>query len=383
MGIKFFKEISKDKKNALFIFVFFVCFYLFFQSKSIHGGDGGDLVTAAWLWGVPHAPGYPLYTLIAGILVHLLPFYTPAWRVSLISSFSSAAALSFFWLLLKKLTKKNWLSFLGTLTLAFVYPFWLYSEVPEVFALNNFFVIVLLYLGLQMLEKYSFKKLVLVSLIFGLGVSHHHTLALLVPSFIYIFKRKKIKQKLSLRKTVVLASFFLLGTIFYLYPPLACKKAPLVCWDNPTNLKNFIRLITRADYGTFKIAVKASENFSNRFYFYPLFIKFLNFDFGYIVVFLSFLGVLAKILKRQKKDFFFLFLNLFISLFFLFYANIHLVNELTIGIFERFLLIPYILVVGDKEVKNKEIAISILFFGLSSLETLFISTIKFSRFELR
>ncbi len=39
-------------------------FLLSYQSRQIVGGDSGDLITAAYLFGVPHPPGYPLYTFL-------------------------------------------------------------------------------------------------------------------------------------------------------------------------------------------------------------------------------------------------------------------------------------------------------------------------------
>jgi len=77
----------REKGEGFLLFLLFFSFYCFFQIKSIYGGDSGDFVTAAWVWGIPHPPGYPFYSLISSVLVHLIPFFTPAWRIGLISSF--------------------------------------------------------------------------------------------------------------------------------------------------------------------------------------------------------------------------------------------------------------------------------------------------------
>ncbi len=53
--------------------------------------DGGDLVTAARVLGVPHPSGYPTWTLLA-ILFDQLPLGTAAWRATLLSMVSGATA---------------------------------------------------------------------------------------------------------------------------------------------------------------------------------------------------------------------------------------------------------------------------------------------------
>jgi len=197
------------KKGEFFLlFFFFFIFYCFWQTKSIYGGDSGDLVTAAWAWGIPHPPGYPLYTLIASFLVHFLPFYTPAWRVGLISSFCSAATLAIFYLWLKKIIAGKTgrtgaarcapaFALLGTLTLGFLYPFWLYSELAEVFALNNLFAVLLVYLFFnpgQAWKPQDRPGPKAFFFILGLSLAHHHTIVLLFPGFAYlIWKKKAIK----------------------------------------------------------------------------------------------------------------------------------------------------------------------------------------------
>ncbi len=53
--------------------------------------DGGDLIAAALVRGVPHPSGYPTFILLARLFTRL-PWHTPAWQVTLISMLSGAAA---------------------------------------------------------------------------------------------------------------------------------------------------------------------------------------------------------------------------------------------------------------------------------------------------
>ena len=77
------------KKEIILTLIVWVI-YLLLQSKSIFGGDAGDLAAAAYVWGIPHSPGYPLYTLLGALVAHLVPVGTVAWRIGLLSSFFAA-----------------------------------------------------------------------------------------------------------------------------------------------------------------------------------------------------------------------------------------------------------------------------------------------------
>ncbi|HUV47190.1 MAG TPA: DUF2723 domain-containing protein [Candidatus Bathyarchaeia archaeon] len=339
----------RRKGEAVLLFIFFFIFYCFWQTKSIYGGDSGDLVTAAWVWGIPHPPGYPLYSLIASFLAHFLPFFTPAWRVGLISSFSSAAALALFYGLSLRIIREKWICLLATLTLAFLYPFWLYNEVPEVFGLSNLFIILLSFVVLNLFSNFNFKKLKTFAFLFGLSLTHHHTVVLLLPGIAYLFYQNREKLKLSLKNFTFLFISFTGPILLYLYPVLSCRRSPLVCWDSPVNLKNLFRLIFRLDYGTFRSSTSLGEAPLLRIYSLLSGFRFMMQDFsipGLILVafglYCLFKNAKNKKLKELKNLGMFLTITLVACLFFIFYASFMLVNDFMVATFERFLIIPYI-----------------------------------------
>src|SRR3989338_220210 len=64
--------------------------YFFTLAPSVTLQDSGELVTAAAGLGVPHPPGYPFWTMITWLFIHLVPFGNIAWRANLCSSFFGA-----------------------------------------------------------------------------------------------------------------------------------------------------------------------------------------------------------------------------------------------------------------------------------------------------
>ena len=333
----------KIKREGFLLFLLIFLLYFLLLGKSIYGGDSGDLVTAAWLWGIPHPPGYPLYTFISSVLAHFLPFYTPAWRVGLMSSFFSALGLAVFYKLLKKIIKDKLICLIGVLTLAFVYPFWLYSQVAEVFALNSFFAILLTYLFINFLRENNrrLKSAITFFLVFGLALAHHQTIILLLPAFLYLAYKKKMKNKFSKKQFIVFGLSLTVGFLFYLYPLFVCQKSPLVCWTDPVNIKNLLKLILRTNYGTFKSSPILADNPVMRFSSLAVFFMLASIDFKILGLILMVLGFI-NVYKKNKDVFWLLAISLLSCLFFIFYASFPLSLDFNIATFERFLIMPYI-----------------------------------------
>src|SRR3989344_9675839 len=150
--------------------------FLLFQANGIYGGDTGDLVTAAYLGGVPHPPGYPLYTLL-GFLFSKLPFFSGVWRLSLLSSIPHAVTATLVMVLVWKMTGRLVAGIFASLVLVGNYLFFLYSTTAEVFALFDLFLILLTYL------IYT-RRNIWVSFVFGLSLAHHHVILFFVPTLL-------------------------------------------------------------------------------------------------------------------------------------------------------------------------------------------------------
>ncbi len=68
-------------------------------SPTVNFTDSGELITVAWTGGVAHPPGYPLYTTIGSLFIHL-PLGNPAWRMNMLSALFAALAVGlFYWLI--------------------------------------------------------------------------------------------------------------------------------------------------------------------------------------------------------------------------------------------------------------------------------------------
>jgi hypothetical protein len=66
--------------------------YLFTLAPEVTLGFSGIFSAGAYYAGVPHPPGFPLWTLYGWLFVHLLPFSNIAWRLSVSSAVAGALA---------------------------------------------------------------------------------------------------------------------------------------------------------------------------------------------------------------------------------------------------------------------------------------------------
>lgn len=315
--------------------------YIGNQVYTIYGGDAGDLVSAIATYGIPHPPGYPLYTLLGIILNTFIRTGTAAWRVGFLSSIPAILTLIILFDLLFYLTKKFTISLVSVLVLAFSYPFWLFSEVVEVFSLNNLFTVFLLWNFVRFARTGRKKFFYLGVFILGLSLTHHHIIIFLLPSlFILFWTRKNLLKGTDLMKGLTV---FLVGLLPYLYVLIAASRNPALNWlDSPTSA-NLFGLITRSTYGTFTAGSFIAHEPILRFLDIWGFINFAIKDFRLAGVIFFLAGVVY--LFRSEKNLFFVFASGLASyLFFLFYASFPLTENFIVGTFERFVLPLYIFV---------------------------------------
>jgi thioredoxin-like negative regulator of GroEL len=177
--------------------------------------DSGGFLTAAHNLGVPHPPGYPVWTMLAWVWQSIIPLGSIAWRVNLLSAFLGALAVGFAALLISKSGRvmASRCSFLqrieskhavpriilassvsASLLLAFSPVMWSQSVITEVYAMNAFFLMATLVL----LYRWSFEterrgRLYLAAFLWGVSLTNHQTLVLLTvafPTFIWFADRK-------------------------------------------------------------------------------------------------------------------------------------------------------------------------------------------------
>ncbi len=313
--------------------------FLIFQAKGIYGGDSGDLVTAAFQKGVPHPPGYPLYTFL-GFLLTKLPVFTVAWRVGLLSSFPHALVVILVYLTVLRLTKQRLVALFSAVFLTGNYLFFLYSVTPEVFALFDFFIVLLTYLLIKWQQTKQFKYLYWISFVFGLSLAHHHIILFFVPAIVYwCWVERSHLRGVRLFTPLV---YFFIGLLPYLYIPIAARGNAMVNWDGAVDFAGFIRLVTRADYGTFVSGGFYGAHLVERLLQVQAYGQLLLFDLTWVGIISGLIGLFWLWREQRKLFIFFLLALFFLGPGFFFYASFPLFNRFNLGTYERFLLPSYV-----------------------------------------
>lgn len=82
--------------------LFVLCGYLYTIAPDLTLEDSGELAVGSMYAGVPHPPGYPVWTVYSWLFTKLLPFSNIAWRVAVSSAVAAALAAGLTGLLISR-----------------------------------------------------------------------------------------------------------------------------------------------------------------------------------------------------------------------------------------------------------------------------------------
>ena len=301
-------------------------------------------MTAAYLQSIPHPPGFPLYILMSSLMIKIVDVSTIAWRVGLMSALSIILARIMLFQWLKKLFNSLYLAICAVSIFSFLYPVWLFSSIPEVIMLLILFLSIIMYLSFDKNITKPF-NIAFLAFVAGLAIFHNYLILITFPSLIYYLYVKHRSLFVNIQNRLMVILFFFLGAtpyIFYLSMPL--RTTPLDT-SFPNNLFELIRLMTRSDYGAFRLSRNVSFSLSSAFTSLLNLINFIVSDFKIIGCIFILLGVITIWRQKDKAVRNFFILNLGTFIVFFFYASFPFTINFTAGTFEKYLLIPYLFLV--------------------------------------
>ncbi len=335
----------KILQGKFLLLLFWIVFYVFFQTRSIYGGDAGDFTSAACVGGIPHPPGFPLYSFLAHLLIKL-PVSTISWRVGLLSSVSSALTLFFLFLILRNLFKNKLIPVITVLTLGFTYSVWLFSTIVEVYGMNILLSTLLVYFILRFTNSKKIIYLYTFFFLLGIALSHHQLILFLFPGFAYWFYQyRNLIPKNKFKLAVISSILFLIGFSSYLYLYLAARNIPILSWNNPDNLRNLIRLILKESYGVVYSGSEFSQKIGSRFILILAYFQYILQDFTPLGAILIVSGFILSFIKRRKIDLLFFLLWIFSGPILYFYSAFLLRVNYRLAIFEQFLSFSFIFII--------------------------------------
>ncbi len=225
------------------VILFITFIYLLTLPQAIGLGDSGLLAGAAASLGVPHPPGFPSYVLL-GHLFTALPWGSVAWRLGLISVFSSLGTI---WIVMRLAGLP------AALFLAFSYSFWSQAVNVETYAATNLVILLVAFFALQEKPKWW-----LIGMIGGIGLGLSPIVVAVLPGILVIARSQRRRSNLTVRDCFAALAMTLLGAVgVYSYLPIRAAAHPFLNWSDPSTIDRFIKHVTG---GGLSIATSTAVN---------------------------------------------------------------------------------------------------------------------------
>src|SRR5215510_3525540 len=209
--------------------------------------DSPEFITTAHTLGISHPAGSPTYSLFAK-LATFIPLGSVALRVNAFSTFVGALSIALFFSLLYEFLEASsaWIRWSaaagGALFLLVSESFWRFTEVAEVYILQNYFLVLLLAALLKASRSTSSVQrrfYWLFAFLYGLSAGVHAAMAFFVPAFLG-FIGLTTPRMFRGKALAFFAFFFLLGFATYLYLPVRALAAPAFNWGDPQTFQQFL-----------------------------------------------------------------------------------------------------------------------------------------------
>ncbi|MBL7114286.1 MAG: DUF2723 domain-containing protein [Kiritimatiellae bacterium] len=214
---RFFRRLDWSAFWTSCVLTFAVYFYTMCPTVGLE--DSGELAVAGDYLGVPHPPGYPIWTIISWIFTKIFSFVkfrgqpNPAWGVTLVSVFFGALASGITSMLICRsgsdllaesradshTTNRrtdNLIAWTGGVVASLMFSLspvmWSQSVIVEVYSLNAFFLMLVFLLSYTWMRRPTPKLLYLTAFVFGLGLTNYQVLLLAALALMVIIMLRDI-----------------------------------------------------------------------------------------------------------------------------------------------------------------------------------------------
>lgn len=250
------RDEARDRIVGLALAIGFLALYALTLCRTVYWYDSAEYATAAYVLGIPHPPGYPLYTLV-GHLFTYLPL-EPAVAVNAMSAVFAALAVGLSYGLIREFGAGRVGAAVGAATLGGSRLFWSQALIAEVYtpAIAALAAVTWLVVRGRRLDE---PRLVIAgAAMAGLCLGFHLSIAtcglglvLLVAStgcdrLDEVFSRQRLGARV--RLALVALAAVLAGSLIFLYLPLRARMDPALNIGDPSTWEQFRWHVTGGNY---------------------------------------------------------------------------------------------------------------------------------------
>jgi hypothetical protein len=227
---------GSDRWTALGLAAGFLALYLRTLCPTVYLGDVGDFCTAVVTGGVPHAPGYPLFSLLGRAALVLVPVGEPAFRIGCVVALAAAGAVAALFALIRELGCARWSAATAAATFGVGYTFWSQSTRVEVYSLHMLLLTTALWLACRYRRTGSVWDVAVAALCGSLGMANHLTIVHALPSVLILCGARLWKDPGVGRRLALLLALLPIGPALYSLLVVWARAEPLHAWGQTVDL---------------------------------------------------------------------------------------------------------------------------------------------------
>lgn len=286
--------------------------YIFSSFPVFSSGDGGELVTSSYLFGIAHPPGYPLYIELAK-LFSFIPIGNIAQRIALVSITSSIVSLYLIYKIALLITKDKFISIFPVILLGVSYSFFYNSIVQKFYTVSLLLILVIIYILLKEViqNKVDIKNFYLISFLLGIGFMIHQTVMFLsIPVIIVVFLY--YKELIKPKQILIYLILFLAPLLINIHMYVSSIKNRYYAIVKSSNWEEFIRIFLRKNYGvsTDQAVVGGIFSVDGILNWISNIVHIINVNYTYASILLIFTGFIY--LWKLNKKLFIVFFSVFL-----------------------------------------------------------------------
>jgi hypothetical protein len=316
--------------------------YLTTMCRTVSFIDSGELASVAYVLGIAHPTGYPLFSIVAHCFLWIPIPSEEILRLNIFSAVVVALGVAVFYHVLiaaqryaqamrRKGSEKSRgedvelriAAFISALIFGFSTTVWSQSVAIEVYGLHIVLVLLTFYAmleGLRMESKGSGHippQMVAAAFLLGLSFANHMTTILIVPALLFLYLRNYGFNRPAALRSAKLLPFFALGVSLYLYLPIRGRRQPPMNWGYPAEIDRLLWHMSGKQYRSWMFSSFDSAEKQLTY-----FIDHFHVEFNWVIIGLLLFGV-WQCFKSSREMFWFLVVGFVSCLFYSVNYDIH------------------------------------------------------------